>query len=477
MSSKNVIENVLANRYASSTIKDIWSDQAKIVLERDLWIAVLKAQKFLGLDISDEAISSYEYHKNNVDLDKIKIKEKKLRHDVKARIEAFCELAGFEQIHKGMTSRDLTDNVEILQIKKSLELIQKKYFSILWRIKNLVENNSNIMLVARTHNVPAQATTLGKRLAMFGQEMLLAFSKLNHTIDNLCIRGIKGAVGTQVDQFSLFNNQPETILELDQLIGKFLGFNKSLNNVGQVYPRSIDFEVISCLYSLSSGMSSLAKTLRLMAGQELFTEGFKDGQVGSSAMPHKMNTRNLERINGFHIILNGYLNMISGLAGDQWNEGDVSCSVVRRVALPDGFFAIDGQIETMLTVLDEMGFYESMIKKEFEFYLPFISSTRILMEAVKKGAGREAAHLAIKENSIKVLKEIRFGDNNKNDLIDLLAKDSRIPLNKSEIQDSLSDCSSLIGLAREQCLKFINEINEMSEKYLESLNYKPEEII
>ena len=173
-------------------------------------------------------------------------------------------------------------------------------------------------------------------------------------------------------------------------------------SVGQVYPRSLDFEVVTALVQLAAGPSNLATTIRLMAGHELVTEGFKPGQVGSSAMPHKMNTRSCERVNGLAVILRGYVSMVGELAGDQWNEGDVSCSVVRRVALPDAFFAADGLFETFLTVLDEFGAFPAVIERELDRYLPFLATTKVLMAAVRNGVGREAAHEAIKEHAVAV---------------------------------------------------------------------------
>lgn len=473
---KPIINDILASRYASQKMCEIWSPTGRIILERELWIAVMKAQKELGIDIPQDAIDAYEKVKNNVDLESINNREKELRHDVKSRIEEFCDLAGFEHIHKGMTSRDLTDNVEQLQILHSLKLIQEKYYSVLWSLKGKVKENSKLMLVARTHNVPAQPTTVGKRLAMFSEEMLLAFNQLDDVINSYPLRGIKGAVGTQLDQLSLLNGDKNAMKKLEDSIIKHLGFGKSLNNVGQVYPRSLDFNIVSNLYYLSSGISSLAKTIRLMAGQELCTEGFKKGQVGSSAMPHKMNTRSSERINGFHSIINGYLNMLMGISGDQWNEGDVSCSVVRRVALPGSFYAIDGQVETILTVLNEMGFYESVINKELEKYMPFVGSTAILMEAVKAGAGREEAHEAIKEHAVKVIEEMRFGDRTVNDLSKRLGEDSRIPISEEKIIDLLKEEENFIALANEQTESFVSEIENLSEKY-PNRSYTPDDII
>ena len=379
------IENVLAQRYASEKMKEIWSPVGRILLERDLWISVLKAQKELGLPIEAGVIESYEKVKNLVNLQSIKDREKLTRHDVKSRIEEFCDLAGHEQIHKGMTSRDLTENVEQLQVYKSLQLIRSKTVTALSKIAEKADFYRNQIITARTHNVAAQPTTLGKRIAMFGQELLFALENLDRVIENYPVRGLKGAVGTQLDQLTLFDGDTEKVNLLEEKIISHLGISRSINALGQVYPRSLDFQVVGALYQLSSGPSSFAKTLRIMAGNETASEGFAKGQVGSSAMPHKMNSRSCERVNGFHVILNGYMNMLAALAGDQWNEGDVSCSVVRRVALPDSFYAIDGLFETFLTILNQMTTFPAVIDRENTYYFPFLSTTTIMMEAVKKG--------------------------------------------------------------------------------------------
>ena len=364
MTQKPQVANILASRYASPDMVHIWSVEGKIILEREFWIALMKAQRQLGLNIPAEAIAAYEKVKDQVDMASIDARERKNRHDVKARIEEFCDLAGYQHIHKGLTSRDLTDNIEQLQILRGLELVRTKYAACIYRLAQRSAEWEQVFLTGRTHNVAAQLTTWGKRLAMFGQEMLLAFQQFEHAAAHYPLRGIKGAVGTQLDQLTLFDGDAQKVNALEEKIAKFLGFNQELFAVGQVYPRSLDFEIISIFYQLGAGMSNFAKTLRIMAGDELATEGFKAGQVGSSAMPHKMNSRSSERLNGFHLVLNGFLNMAAGLAGDQWNEGDVSCSVVRRVALPNAFFTIDSMMETFLTILQEMGIYEAVIEKE-----------------------------------------------------------------------------------------------------------------
>jgi len=474
---KNLISNVLAERYASEKMKKIWSPEGKIVLERELWIAIMKAQRELGLDIPAEAIAAYEEKKDIVNLDSIKKREAITRHDVKARIEEFCALAGHEHIHKGMTSRDLTENVEQLQILKSLKLIQMKSAATVNSFADKSAEFKDLTMTFRTHNVAAQPGTFGKRISVYGSETLLACERLNQLMERYPVRGLKGAIGTQLDQLTLFDGDAEKVQSLEQKLIKHLGFKHVLDDVGQVYPRSLDFEVVGTLFQLGSGPSSFAKTLRLMAGHELAGEGFAKGQVGSSAMPHKMNSRSCERINGFHTLLSGYLTMAEGLAGDQWNEGDVSCSVVRRVMLPDSFFAIDGMLDTTMTVLAQMEVYPAVIKRENEHYLPFLSTTTILMNAVSNGAGRETAHEAIKEHALATVKDLRSGKSANNDLIDRLADDSRLGLNKQELQGILDNAEKLTGLAREQVDGFIDHAAKLAEIVPESKHYSPPAIL
>ena len=392
---KKQIANVLANRYASAELVDLWSAETKIILERQLWIAVLKAQRDLGVDVPAEAIAAYENVIDKVDLESIANREKITRHDVKARIEEFNALAGYEQVHKGMTSRDLTENVEQLQVYRSLELIRTKAITVALRIAERAAEYDTLVMAGRSHNVAAQATTLGKRFASAAEELLVAIERIENLIERYPLRGIKGPMGTAQDMLDLMGGDETKLAELESRIATHLGFARVFDSVGQVYPRSLDFDALSALVQLGAGPSSLAHTIRLMAGNETVTEGFKEGQVGSSAMPHKMNARSCERVGGLQVILRGYLTMAADLSGQQWNEGDVFCSVIRRVALPDAFFALDGMFETFLTVLAEFGAFPAMIDRELERYLPFLATTRILMAAVRAGVDRETAHEVI----------------------------------------------------------------------------------
>jgi len=466
----NKIENVLAQRYAASEIKKIWSGEGKVILERELWIAVMKAQRDLGLDIPVEAIKSYEKVKENVNLENIAAREKINKHDVKARIEEFCDLAGFEHIHKGMTSRDLTENVEQLQVFSSLKIIREKAITALIKMSEKAKEHQNLIITARTHNVAAQPTTFGKRIAMFGQELLLGVEALDRIIENYAVRGIKGAVGTQLDQITLFNGDKKKVFDFENAIAKHLGISKTINAVGQVYPRSLDYEVVSSLYNLTAGAGSFCTTLRIMAGQETANEGFVKGQVGSSAMPHKMNSRSCERVNGFRLILSGYVAMLAGLSGNQWNEGDVSCSVVRRVALPDAFFATDGLFETFLTILNQMEVFAAVIKKENDYYFPFLSTTTIMMEAVKKGVGRENAHEIIKETAVAVVRDLRNGKIAENDLLERLSK-SELGLSYDELKAIIDRGEELVGSTAAQVEEFARQVEVWSKKFPNAKNY------
>lgn len=468
--------NVLAQRYASPEMIAIWSAEAKVVSERRLWLAVLRAQRDLGVDISEKAIADYEAVVDQVDLESIAARERVSRHDVKARIEEFNALAGHELIHAGMTSRDLTENVEQMQIRDGLRLVRHRAIAILVRLGALAELHRDTAIVGRSHNVPAQATTLGKRFANSGQELLIALQRLDDLLARYPLRGIKGPVGTQQDMLDLLSSADD-VDTLEGRVADELDFAAVLDNVGQVYPRSLDLDVVSALVQLAAGPTSLATTIRLMAGQELVTEGFKPGQVGSSAMPHKMNTRSAERIVGLKAILGGHLGMVTALAGDQWNEGDVSCSVVRRVALPDAFYALDGMFETVMTVLDEFGCFPVNIDRELTRFAPFLMTTKVLMAAVKAGVGREEAHEIIKEHAVAVALEMREQGEPTVPLLQRLGNDERLHLDPAELTAIADDPLTLTGRAREQTDTFLAAVAEVVATDPEAATYTPGAIL
>ena len=476
MSASHAIPNVLAARYASRELAELWSPEHKIVLERQLWIAVLRAQRDLGVDVPDGVIEAYEKVVDHVDLASIAARERVTRHDVKARIEEFAALAGHEHIHKGMTSRDLTENVEQLQIRQSLELVRDRAVAALARLARLAAEHEATVMAGRSHNVAAQATTLGKRFATAADELLVAFARVEELLARYPLRGIKGPMGTAQDMLDLLGGDAGRLEELERRVAAHLGFAAGLTSVGQVYPRSLDFDVVSALVQLAAAPSNLATTIRLMAGLELATEGFKEGQVGSSAMPHKMNSRSCERVNGLSVVLRGHLSMVGELAGDQWNEGDVSDSVVRRVALPDAFFAIDGLFQTFLTVLDEFGAFPAVIQRELDRYLPFLATTKVLMAAVKRGVGREEAHEAIKEAAVGTALDMRRGQAG-NDLFARLAADPRLAMSAADFAALAAAPLEFTGAAVPQVRTVVAQVAEVAARYPAAAAYAPGDIL
>ncbi len=466
-----MIPNVLAERYASDAMTAIWSPESKIIAERRLWIAVLRAQDSLGVDVPDGVVEAYEAVIEHVDLASIAERDAITRHDVKARIEEFCALAGHEHIHKGMTSRDLTENVEQMQVRMALELVRSRIVTVCARLAEHALETAELAMAGRSHNVAAQVTTLGKRFANATEEFLQANGRIEDLLDRYPLRGIKGPMGTQQDMLDLLGDGA-AVDELERRVAEHLGFSTTLDSVGQVYPRSLDLDVVAALMQAAAAASSFATTLRLMAGAELVTEGFVEGQVGSSAMPHKMNARSSERIVGLTAILRGHVTMASSLAGDQWNEGDVSCSVVRRVVLPDAFFALDGLFETLLTVLDEFGAFPAVIDRELTRYLPFLASTKLLMAAVKAGAGREHAHEAIKEHAVAVALDMREGRVD-NDLFDRLAADPRFGVDPSVIDETVASPLDLAGLATSQVHAVAARVEALVASDPDAADYRP----
>ena len=444
----SITPNVLATRYATKEMVAIFDPVNKIINERKFWITILKLQQKAGLPITGSDIKAYEKVIEKVDLDSIDKREIKTRHDVKARIEEFNALAGVEKIHIGLTSRDLTENIELIQIKAGLELIEYRVLQTLFLLNQKISKYEKTYMVGRSHNVAAQVTTLGKRFATCAEELLFAHTALKELIARLPLRGIKGPVGTSQDALDAMGKD---FVNLEKSIAEEFGFENTWASVGQIYPRSVDFEVVSKLLQIASAPSSMATTIRLMAGSGLVSEGFKAGQVGSSAMPHKMNSRSSERINGMMVLLRGYNNMVADLAGDQWNEGDVSCSVVRRVVIPDSFYVLDGLLHTFMTILQEFGAFEEKIEVELNEQLPLLATSKILMECVKAGMGREAAHQLIKKHSTLTTASNFFI---------ALAGERDFPLSINQLNALIENPAVFAGLAADQSKTVLQMINK-----------------
>lgn len=471
--------NVLSERYATDT-NEIFSEEGKVIAEREFWVAVMKGQKELGVNIPAEDIAKFEAAIRDVNLDSIRKREETTRHDVNAKIEEFVHVSkAGEYVHLALTSRDLTDNVEQMQIMSASKLIFGRNISVLRHLIDNARKYQDIVITARTHHQPAQPTLLGRRFTMWAEELMLHLKGFERFIEAYPLRGIKGAVGTQFDMLTLLGSS-EKVNALENIVAQKLGFTHVLDSPGQVYPRSLDSSLVSHLALLGAAHENFGKTMRLMAGYDLVEEGFKEGQVGSNAMPYKMNTRSSERICGLAELLKMYAGGASRLAGDQWEEGDVSCSVLRRVIIPDAFYTSDGLCETTLTVLNEMGAYPIVIGAELGRYLPFMATTEVLMMAVQRSVGREAAHKAIKKHTTGEALRMRREGSTENRVAELIASDpqfSNVGINREDIQTILADRNHFVGNAREQIDKVVERAQGITSKYLLESTYEPSGIL
>ena len=472
-----MIPNVLADRYASDQMVEIFDPRHRVRLERRFWIEVMRAQHEAGLILDDGVIEAHEAVIDQVDLESIRRREAESRHDVKARLDEFGALAGHQVAHRGMTSRDLTENVEGLQVAAALDLLDGRVRALLAALGERATAEVGTVMVGRTHNVAAQPVTLGKRFAMIAEEVLGAHDRLIDLRRRFAIRGLKGPVGSQTDLLDLLGSADAVDL-VEARVSSAFGIESRLGATGQVYPRSRDLDVVAAFTQLASGPANLATMIRLMAGHDLATEGFRAGQVGSSAMPHKMNTRSCERINGFMTILRGHLAMAASLAGDQWNEGDVSCSVVRRVVLPDACFAIDGLLETTFSVLDGFGAHPAVIDNELRRYLPFLATTALLMHAVKDGMGREQAHETIKTHAVAAALAMReVGGAGGEALIASLADDPAFPGDAAALGGLIADPTTLLGRVDAQVATVVDEIAKRVADRPDAAAYRGGEIL
>jgi len=472
MSEFTPVPNILAERYASTQMRGIWAFEKKIRRERLLWLCILKAQRELGLNIPEASEAAFEAKVDEIDLGSIAQREARTRHDLKARIEEFCELAGYQHIHLGLTSRDITENVEQAQMRDALLLLRGKAAAVLACLCSKAQQYSSLVMAGRTHNVVAQVTTLGKRFATCGEELMVAMEAIDALLGRMRLRGLKGPVGTQQDLFQLFNGDYEKIKQLEMRVAQHLGFEGVQTSSAQVYPRSFDLECVSALLKLVAGPASLALTFRLMAGEGHFFEGFEEGQVGSSAMPHKNNPRLCERIAGLKTILVGHLAMASELTGAQWNEGDISCSVVRRVMLPDACFATDAVLDNFLAVLEGLEISEESLGAEVRDWMIALSSTKVLSMAVALGLGREEAHKVISRHILDS-DEATFSFTSIARFARDLGSDKAFPLNETQVLSLFEDEIRPSGAATHQVKAFLEQADVWIKRFPEARKYAP----
>ena len=472
----DTVPNVLAYRYGTDPMKRIWSPEGSVMLERYVQVAVMQAQADLGVDIPGSHIDDYRVAMGEIDLEEILLEERKSKHDVNARITVFNRLAGHQNVGQAMTSRDHTDNTEQLQKKLALEVMKRKIVAAIGSFAHAAAAYAELPLTGRTHNVAAQMTTLGKRFSATGEELLDGYRDFAYHLDTLKLRGIKGAVGTQQDMLDLLGGDEAKVDELDARLARALGFTATYNSVGQIYPRSQDLKTIQALSHVVGPLSNFATAVRHMTGAGLMTESTKK-RVGSNAMPHKINPRTAERIVAMYQALGGYEAMLRPKAGEQWLEGDVSCSLIRRIALPDSFYVADGAYEAGLTVLNGFGLFEQAISTEVDRNLPFLATTKVLTTAIRRGMGREDAHERIRQHAFAVVEAMREGGRSENDLLERLGADLEIPMSYPEIMQAIIRPLDLTGRATTQVHRFIEQAEAVIAEHPDGDGYKATDIL
>lgn len=457
-------------RYQSAEIAEIWSDRNRNHIERRLWVEVMRAQHRLGVDISEDLIDAYgDLAQSQAQLDPddedalleaqdIAELERETGHDLYARLRWFNESVGGDAAHRGLTSSDITENTQQVQIATSAEALMGHAEQVLRRLHKLVGGHADTPIVARTHGRPAQLTTIGKRAADWMQELIAAMLAVSAALEDYPLRGIKGAVGTNADLARVLlpgrthPHDPDRLAAahagasaLDEEVANgFCGNIGSMLSVGQCYPRSADMSLVAGVLRLAAACGTIATAVRLMSALGLVVEN--PGQhVGSSAMPHKSNPRYSERVCSLQVVARGYGGMLQDLAGFQWLEGDVSTSAARRIALPGLFHTVDSMLANIAWVLDHMQFDQLAIRAELGLWTPEVASGALLAALVEAGVSRVYAHELLRHHYGQI-GSVHSDPQRLLNLIISLESDSACPLTTGEI-GAVFDIPTLVGAA------------------------------
>lgn len=469
----DIYQNPLNTRYASYEMSNIFSDETKFRTFRKLWVELARAEKELGLEISDSQIKELEDNIDNIDFELAKKYEKKLRHDVMAHVNTYGDVAKGAKgiIHLGATSCYVTDNTDIIQMKMAMELTAKKLATLISNLSKFAMEYKELPTLGYTHFQVAQLVTVGKRATMWIQDFLMDLEEIEYRLENLSLRGAKGTTGTQASYMKLFNNDEEKVKELDDKIVKALGFKSALPITGQTYTRKIDYTVLQALSGIAQSAHKMTNDIRLLQNMKELEEPFESTQVGSSAMAYKRNPMRCERVSS----LSKYVINISQnpalVESTQWLERTLDDSANKRLAVPEAFLAVDAILDILINVSDGIVVYKSVIEKHIKEELPFMATENILMEAVKRGGDRQELHEKIRNYSMQAAKRVKE-EGLENNLLELLEKDSDFKMTSSDIENIL-DSRNYIGRSASQVEEFIkNYVNPIISKY--NTNYSVE---
>jgi adenylosuccinate lyase len=449
--------NPLIDRYCSKDMSYIFSPQFKFSSWRRLWVALAESEKELGLNITEEQIEQLKANIENINFDEARKIEKEVRHDVMSHVMAYGIQAPSAKgiIHLGATSAYVGDNTDVIQMNEGLKLLRIKLVNLISNLKDFALKNKDIPTLGFTHFQAAQLTTVGKRACLWIQDLLLDLEDLNYRIENIKLRGVKGTTGTQASFLSLFEGDHEKVRELDKLVCKKMGFDKSFAVTGQTYTRKLDYQILAVLSSIAQSMHKITNDIRLLQSLKELEEPFEKNQIGSSAMAYKRNPMRSERISSLaKFVISESLNPAL-VHATQWLERTLDDSANKRLAVPQVFMAVDAILEIGINVTDGLVVYKNMINKHINEELPFMATEIILMEAVKRGGDRQELHEKIRVYSMKAA--IRVKEEGKdNNLTEMIKNDESFKMSKEEIE-SIMDPINFVGRAPEQVEEFIVE--------------------
>ncbi len=448
----------LTTRYATKPMLEQFAEKTRMILWRKLWLALAESEKELGLNITDEQISQMKEHLEDINFDVAKERERIVRHDVMAYVYAYgqqCPKA-MPIIHLGATSCYVTDNSDAIIYHDALILVRNKLVNVMEKLAKFALKYADMPTLGFTHLQPAQLVTVGKRAALWLQELEMDYENLEFAIANTKLRGVKGTTGTQASFLQLFDGNHEKVKKLNELVVKKMGFDKSFAVSGQTYSRKYDYNILSALSQIAQSAYKFANDIRILQNMKEIEEPFEKNQIGSSAMAYKRNPMRSERICSLARYVITLPANAANTAATQWFERTLDDSANRRLVMAQAFLSIDAILEIYMNVADGLVVYENTINKHIMAELPFMSTEVILMECVKAGGDRQELHEKIRVHSMEASKMVKqYGKDN--DLIDRIKKDQAFSAINDKI-DSILDPKNFIGRAKEQTIEFINEI-------------------
>ena len=460
MDSKDKYISPLSTRYASPEMQSIFSERFKFTTWRKLWIALAKAEKELGLDITDEQIAEMEANCDNINFDVAEERERTVRHDVMSHVYAFGKQCPKAEpiIHLGATSCYVGDNTDVVILKAASEVVLKKAAQVLKNLSEFALRYKAMPCLAYTHLQPAQLTTVGKRATLWAYELAQDVEELEHRIKSLKLLGSKGTTGTQASFMELFDGDEARIDRMEEIIAEEMGFEGCVAVSGQTYSRKTDAYFLSVLSGIAQSAYKFSNDLRILQSFEEMEEPFEKKQIGSSAMPYKRNPMRSERISALarYVIVDSLNPALTSSV--QWFERTLDDSANKRISVAEAFLAVDAILNIYINVTNGLVVYDKVVERRVMEKLPFMATENIMMKAVKNGGNRQELHEKLREHSHAAAAKVKL-EGGTNDLIERIANDPDFNVTEDEICAEL-DPKLYIGRSISQTEKFVAQITQ-----------------